>query len=489
MKIAFISSEAVPYAKTGGLADVAGSLPKALERLGCQVKLFIPKYHSINENEFNLRYNWEIGEIPVKISKHTRSVHVYQSVLPSSSVETYFIDCPHYFHRDQIYTDGFDEDERFILFNRSVIETLQRLKWAPDVIHCNDWQTGLTPLYLKENYAWDKLFDATAALFTIHNIGYQGRFSSLAAKNADIRDDLFYPHSPVEYNGDFSFMKTGIMFSEIINTVSETYAKEILTPEFGAGMEDVLQQRKEDLFGILNGVDYSEWDPGTDRFLQHNYSAEDLSGKKENKKFLLKQFGMNFKKEVPLIGIVSRMVSQKGFDLFEQASEELMKLDAQWIILGSGEEKYEEMFMSLHQKHPEKVAVYIGFNSELSHIVEAGADIFLMPSLYEPCGLNQIYSLKYGTVPIVRKTGGLADTVRDWFESKQSPDGGNGFSFYNYSPEDFFNSVKAALEIFKNKKVWQRIQTNGMKEDFSWDASAKKYMALYNLAIKKKTAK
>ena len=487
MKVAFVSSEAVPYAKTGGLADVAGSLPKALERLGCEVKLFIPKYYLINEKEFNLHYNWEIGEIPVKISKHTRLVHVYQSIVPDSSVEIYFIDCPHYFHRDQIYTDGFDEDERFIIFNRGVIETLQRLKWAPDVIHCNDWQSGLIPLYLKENYAWDKLFSSTSTLFTIHNIGYQGRFSRLTAKSADIREDLFYPNSPIEYLGDFSFMKTAIMYSEIINTVSETYAKEILTPEFGAGMEDVLQQRKDDLFGILNGIDYSEWNSETDKFLHHHYSIKDLSGKEENKKFLLKQFEMNFHQDIPLIGIVSRMVNQKGFDLFEQSSEELMKKDAQWIILGSGEEKYEEMFMNLHQKYPEKVAVYIGFNNELSHIVEAGTDMFLMPSLYEPCGLNQIYSLKYGTVPIVRKTGGLADTVRDWIESKQNGNSlGNGFSFYRYLPEVLIKTVGNALKTFQDKRTWKKIQLNGMAENFSWDASAKKYIDLYNLALKKK---
>ncbi len=490
MKIAFVSSEAVPYAKTGGLADVAGSLPKALERLGCEVKLFIPKYYSINENEFNLHYNWEIGEIPVKISKHTRLVHVYQSVVPGSSIEVYFIDCPHYFHRDQLYTDGFDEDERFILFNRSVIETLQRLKWAPDVVHCNDWQCGLLPFYLKENYAWDMLFSRTSTLFTIHNIGYQGRFSKLSTKKAEIREELFYQNSPIEYRGDFSFMKTGIMYSDIINTVSETYAKEILTPEFGAGMEDVLQQRKDDLFGILNGIDYSEWNPETDKFLRQHFSLKNLKGKQENKKFLLKQFGLNFNLDIPLIGIVSRMVSQKGFDLFEKASEELMKLEAQWIILGSGQEKYEEMFMNLHHKYPEKVAVYIGFNNELSHIVEAGIDMFLMPSLYEPCGLNQIYSLKYGSVPIVRQTGGLADTVHDWIVSKQNgSSSGNGFSFQNNSSEELCNVLRDALNTFKDKKTWKKIQTNGMKEDFSWDNSAKKYIDLYNLAVKKKGAK
>jgi starch synthase len=486
MKIAFICSEAVPYAKTGGLADVAGSLPKALEQLGCEVKLFIPKYYSIAESEFGLHYNWEIGEIPIKIKNHVRYAHVYQSVLPGSTVEVNFIDCPHYFHRDQIYTDGFDEDERFILFSRGVIEALQRLKWSPDVIHCNDWQTGLIPLYIKENYAWDSLFKSTASIFTIHNIGYQGRFSANTIKNASIRETLFYPESPIEYHGDFSFMKTGIMFSDVINTVSNTYAKELLTPEFGGGMETVLQERKKYLFGILNGVDYSEWSPEIDKFLPFHYSQNNLEGKIKNKEYLLNKFGLKFDNSVPIIGIVSRMVSQKGFDLVEEASEELMKLNAQWIILGSGEDRYEEMFRSLQLSYPDRVAVYIGFNNELSHLVEAGTDMFLMPSFYEPCGLNQIYSLKYGTVPVVRRTGGLADTVRDWTVGKSTNNvSGTGFTFYDYDSNALTDTVKKAVDTYADKLSWEKLQLNGMKENFSWQTSAEKYIILYNNIIKK----
>lgn len=487
MKIAFICSEAVPYAKTGGLADVAVSLPKALEELGCKVKLFIPKYYSIDESEFGLRYNWEIGEIPVKINNHTRYAHVYQSILPGSSVEVNFIDCPHYFHRDQIYTDGFDEDERFILFCRSVIEAIQRLKWSPDIIHCNDWQTGLIPLYLKENYAWDKLYKSTATIFTIHNIAYQGRFSRNTVKNALIREQLFYPESPIEYHGDFSFMKTAIMFSDVINTVSTTYAKEILTPEFGGGMETVLKQREKSLYGILNGVDYSEWNPKNDKFLPFHYSLDNVEGKAKNKQYLLDKFGLKFNINFPVIGIVSRMVSQKGFDLVEEASKELMKFNAQWIILGTGEDRFEEMFRNLQLSYPEKVAVYIGFNNELSHLVEAGVDMFLMPSQYEPCGLNQIYSLKYGTVPIVRKIGGLADTVNDWFEYKlKGNESGTGFTFYNYEYHALIDTVKKAINTFADKKIWGKIQLNGMKNNFSWQASAGKYLELYNEILRKK---
>ncbi len=487
MKTAFVSSEVFPYAKTGGLADVAGALPKALEKLGCSVKIFLPKYYSIDEAKFGLHYNWEIGEIPIKISEHTRSVHIYQTVLPGSGIDVYFIDCPHYFHRDRFYTNSFDEDERFILFNKAVIEIIQRLKWTPDIIHCNDWQTGLIPLYIKDNYGWDQLFKNTSSVYTIHNIGYQGNFASKTVQHASIRDDLFFPDSSIELNGEISFMKTGIMYAEIINTVSKTYAKEILTPEYGAGMENFLRERKEDLFGILNGVDYEMWNPEKDKFIPFQYSVNNIEEKFKNKKFLLERFNLKFDEKVPLIGIVSRMASQKGFDLFEEAANDLLSLNARWIILGSGEDKYEDMFRSLQEKFPEKLAAYIGFNNELSHLIEAGADMFLMPSHYEPCGLNQIYSLKYGTVPIVRKTGGLADTVRDWHEFKyKGAKTGSGFSFNDYSAYALISTVRRAIDLFGNKKVWKAIQANGMKDNFSWESSAEKYLEIYKLAKEKR---
>jgi starch synthase len=488
MKIAFVTSEAFPYAKTGGLADVSGALPKALEKFGCEVKLFMPRYYLIDESKFDLHYNWEIGEISIKVGSHFRYVHIYQSRLPNSNVEVNFIDCPHYFHRDQIYTDGFDEDERFILFSKAVIETLQRLKWAPDVIHANDWPTGLIPLFIKENYGWDKLFSKTASVFTIHNIGYQGRFGKDAIFKAEIKPELFYPESPIEFHGDVSFMKTAINYSDIINTVSKTYAKEILTPEFGAGLEGVLKQRGNDLYGILNGVDYSLWNPEKDTLIPFNFSINNLEGKKKNKKFLLNKVNLKFSSDVPVIGIISRMVSQKGFDLFENTLNELMKLNVQWIILGSGEEKYEEMFTELQHYYPEKVFTYIGFNNEMSHLIEAGTDMLLMPSLYEPCGLNQIYSLKYGTVPIVRKTGGLADTVYDWDEANLNhSQNGNGFSFSEYTGEAMFSAIIRAINYFGKKPIWEKIISNGMMENFSLENSAKEYIKLYKIAASKKS--
>jgi starch synthase len=304
---------------------------------------------------------------------------------------------------------------------------------------------------------------------------------------AEIRGDLYYPNGPVEFEDSVSFMKAGIVFSDIINTVSNKYSHEILTEEYGAGLHKALHSRKEDVFGILNGVDYDEWDPETDKFLPYKFSIKDLSGKTKNKKFLMDHFNLPFDENRPLIGVVSRLVMQKGFDIFSGAIKSLMNLDAQFIILGSGEDKYETFFRGLPEYFPGKIGTYIGYNDELSHLIEAGADIFLMPSRYEPCGLNQIYSLKYGTVPVVRKTGGLADTVKDWDEENHFGfDHGTGFSFYDYTSFALSSSVERAVNVFKQKDIWKKIQHNGMKLDFSWKKSAEKYMELYKLAKEKR---
>ena len=484
MNIAYISSEVVPYIKTGGLADVAGFLPKILAKFGCDVKVFLPLYSSIQRKKFPLVHRADIGELNITVAGKTRTVNLYQTTLPGSNVEVNFIECPYYFDRSSIYTNDPDEDERFILFSKGIMEVLLKLNWSPDIIHCNDWQSGLIPLYVKDNYRHHSIFAKTRTLFTIHNIGYQGKFPYSALVNADLNNSYFFTEGPVVTDNNFSFLKTGIWFSDIITTVSETYAKEILTPEFGSGLENVLIFRKDSLYGILNGIDYSLWNPETDPYIPFNYSGEDLSGKLKNKKFLLYNFNLNFIDNIPLIGIVSRFASQKGFDIFADAVPDLMLLNAQWIILGSGDEKYESFFKTITGYYPRKVAAHIGFNEELSHLVEAGADIFLMPSHYEPCGLNQIYSLKYGTVPVVRKTGGLADTVKDWDELRYSGnDNGNGFSFFDYSSFALSLSVKRAVSTFQYKDTWHKIQTNGMGNDFSWDSSAAKYYSLYEKLI------
>ncbi|MBA4310074.1 MAG: glycogen synthase GlgA [Chlorobiaceae bacterium] len=483
MKIAFVSSEVEPFAKTGGLGDVA-ALPKALKNLGHDVKVFMPKYALVDHSKFDLDYDWSIGEIPIRVAGNVYNVNVYHSTLPESYVEIYFIDSPHFYNRNHIYTTDIDEDERFILFSKAVIESLQRLKWKPDVIHCNDWQTGLIPLYIKDNYAWDKFFETVATVITIHNIGYQGRFSPASLSKAEIRSELFYLNSPVETMGEVNFLKTGLMFADAINTVSETYAKEIMTYEYGSGLDGVLHYRAKDFRGIVNGVDYSVWNPETDKHIPFHFSVGDLSGKLENKKVLLKKMRLPFHENIPLIGIVSRLVSQKGFDLLENSINELMEINAQWIILGSGEERYEELFRSMAFSFPDKVSVYLGFNNGLSHLIEAGSDIFLMPSIYEPCGLNQIYSLRYGTVPVVRKTGGLADTVHDWNNSLEEGEGaGNGFTFDEPNSEELISTVNRAVSYFNNKIIWNKIIRNGMIKNYSWDFSANKYLELYKHAI------
>jgi starch synthase len=489
MKIAIAATEAAPYAKTGGLADVIGSLPKALEKLGCEIKVFMPKYWQVDDNKYELTYDSSIGEMPIRVNGHTRSVHILRSKLAGSNVDIYFVDCPHYFYRKYIYTMDPDEDERFILFCKAVIEALQRLHWAPDVVHCNDWQTGLIPAFLKDNYSWDHMFDRTATVMAIHNIAYQGRFSKESVRKAELKQNLFYPGGPYEFQNSFSFLKAGILFSEIISTVSETYAREILTYEFGLGMNDVLRQRKDDLYGILNGADYDHWNPEIDTHIPFHYSTKNISNKLKNKKHLLKNTTLEFNENIPVIGMVSRLVAQKGFDLIADVISELMLLDVQWVILGSGEDRYEELFSRIGRAIPHKMWAYIGFSNELAHLIEAGSDIFLMPSHYEPCGLNQIYSLKYGTVPIVRKTGGLADTVQDWHENaSRGLSNGDGFSFNQATGYALFSTIHRAIETFKDKKTWEQIQANGMKRDYSWKESAKKYIALYNKAIDKRRA-
>lgn len=484
MKIAIAASEVFPFAKTGGLGDVVGTLPTALQKLGHEVKVFIPLYSLIDHERYDLAYCWKVGEMPIRVNGKILNVNVFESFLPNTEVEIFFVNFPPFYHRGTIYTNDIDEDERFILFNKAVIESLQRLNWQPDIIHCNDWQTGLIPLYIKDNYNWDKFFDNTATVITIHNIGYQGRFPKETLYKAEIRESLFYQNSPIEVWGSVSFLKTGLIYADAVNTVSETYAGEITTSEYGAGLEGVLIYRVNDFYGILNGADYSIWNPENDRHIPFHYSINELNNKYENKKFLLNSVNLPYNPNVPLIGIISRFVSQKGLDLFSDVSSELMNLNVQWLILGSGESKFEEMFKSLAYNYPNKVYTYIGFNNELAHLIEAASDIFLMPSRYEPCGLNQIYSMKYGTVPIVRKTGGLADTVQDWDEMNYlGYNFGNGFSFNDQTGFALYSSIIRALRYFQNKNIWNKIIRNGMSRNYSWEVSAKKYVELYNKAI------
>jgi len=486
MRIAFAASEMIPFAKTGGLGEVSGTLPIELEKLGHDVKVFMPKYYEINEYEYNHHYDSLIGELKITIGGYEHSVHAFYGKLPNSNVDAYFVHYPNFFHRSKIYTEDWDEDERFILFSKAVIQILQKLGWAPDILHANDWQTGLLPVFLRETFGWDSLFHKTKTVFTIHNIGYQGRFSLESYKKAELPLHLYENDGILSHENDSNFMKAAIMYSDVINTVSETYAKELLTKQYGAGMDGYLWQRYNDYYGIINGVDYKIWNPEKDKYIPVNYSMNDLSGKLENKAALLDKVGIPFDQDIPLIGIITRLVIQKGIDIIVEALPELLELNVQFVVLGSGKKQYEQYFKYYAQTAPGKLHVHIGYNEELAHQIEAGADIFLMPSQYEPCGLNQIYSLKYGTVPVVRKTGGLADTVQDWNEyNDYGQDIGNGFSFNEYSSKALVHSVKRAINDFHNKPVWKKIQHNGMIKDYSWEASAKKYFELYQAALLK----
>ncbi len=483
MNVAIVASECAPYAKTGGLADVVGALPKYLSALGVDVKIFLPKYDTIDEKKFGLKYLDSIGELNVRVGGFPRSVQVLTALLPNSNVTVYFIDCREYYHRGKIYTENWDEDERFILLNKAVIELCQKLQWAPDVFHCNDWQTGLMPVFVKDSYSWDRMFDHSAFLYSIHNIGYQGRFSFDTLAKAELGQHYGYGGA-LDFQNSFCMMKGGILFSEVINTVSETYAQEVLTPQYGSGMEEFLLIRQNDFVGVLNGIDIEDWNPSLDKHIPFHFSANDLANKKKNKQFLLEKTSLKFDEKIPVIGIISRLVAQKGFDLIADAISDLMELDAQWVILGSGEEKFEHLFTAMSSTLPDKCWTYLGFNNDLAHLIEAGADMFLMPSHYEPCGLNQMYSLQYGTVPIVRKTGGLADTVHDWHEAQHLGTGnGNGFSFYDATGNALFSTVKRAIDSFNIPDEWRTIQQNGMKMDLSWEHSAKEYIKLYERAI------
>lgn len=481
MKVCFACSECYPYVKTGGLGDVCGSLPKSLAELGCESKVFLPLYGGIKTLTYGLNQIDTLQNIPVKIGDSEHTFNVWFGTLPDSKVPVYFIDCPYYFHRELPYTSDRDEDERFILFQQAVLMTLQRLEWSPDIIHCNDWQTGLIPVYLKTTFAWDKLFEDTKTILSIHNIGYQGRFSKESITAAGLSMEQFYPMGPFEIDGGFSFLKAGIVYCDLITTVSPTYAKEIQTEEYGAGLEGVLQIRSQSLVGILNGIDTDIWNPMKDKYIKAHYSVDDIEEKEINKKNLIDRIEFKYKKDRPVIGLISRLTSQKGFDLMKPFLYSLLgSNDLQLVVLGSGEAQYEDLFRTASYSFPGKLFFWSGYNTELSHLITAGADMFLMPSKYEPCGLNQMYSLAYGTVPIVRKVGGLADTVKDYHEFDEK---GNGFSFEDYQADALEKTIYRALRIYEDKDIWKAIMERGMSEDFSWEHSAKEYLNLYEKLV------
>lgn len=478
LRICLISSEIAPLAKTGGLADVTSALARHLHERDHDVRVFVPFYGSIETAKLQPLPVEFLQRVPIDLGGRTFSFTAHTASLPGSSLMLYLIECPPLYDRGTLYTDDPDEHLRFLLLTRAAIESCQRMGWGPDILHCNDWQTALAPLFLRTLYKWDGLFARTRTMLTIHNIGYQGTFPAGILDDIGIGEDSDLLHQDDLRHGHINFLKTGLLYADVITTVSPTYAKEIQTSEFGMGLEDLLKHRKADLFGILNGVDYSEWSPEQDKLIPHKFSAKDLSGKKKNKEALLKRVGLQFDETVPLVGIVSRFTSQKGFELLRDPLPKLLaERFFQLVVLGSGEAKYEEFFRTLQRRFPKQVHLHAGFDNELAHWIEAGADIFLMPSQYEPCGLNQMYSLRYGTLPIVRKTGGLADTV-DLYNPENKT--GNGFVFDHFNSAGVHWALDAALEIYKDRDTWEKIMQNAMAEDFSWDRQVRKYEDLYN---------
>ncbi len=484
MKIAFACSEIVPFTKTGGLADVAGALSKFLHKRGVDVRPFMPLYKNINLGEYNLIPVEFAQNIPIKMGPLNLSFSLY-TVHDSNGLATYFIHCPHLYGRESIYTSDWDEGIRFAFFSRAVIEACQYMGWAPDIFHIHDWHTSLIPIYLKTIYSWDKLFANSKTLLTLHNLGYQGIFSSkmLPYFALDHIANLLYREDLQK--GLVNFMKTGILYADYLSTVSPTYAKEIQTPFYGFGLDKLLKARKEKLVGILNGIDYSIWDPVNDPYIPYRYSIKKLTGKKKNKQFLIQNTKLNISLDIPLAGVVSRLTYQKGFDLmFDSIPPLLRNREMGMVVLGTGEKKYEQFFSWLSHTFPEKVAYIGGYSEFLAHLIEAGSDIFIMPSLFEPCGLNQMYSLRYGTLPIVRKTGGLADSVK---HIDPNSDSGTGFVFEHFSPHGLSWALNLALDYWKNKKLWRSALKRAMLEDFSWDKQGEKYLKLYRDIIENRS--
>ena len=477
LKVLIATPEAIPFAKTGGLADVTGALPKVLQGLGCEVRLIMPFYRQIQESGEKAEIKDTGIQVSVSLGFRELSVPVFQS--SANNVPAYFLKRDEYYDRKYLYTmpdgDYFDNAERFILFSRAVVEAIKKLNFKPDIIHCHDWQTGLISAFLKTIYKNDQFFADTKTVFTIHNIAYQGQFPQSHFPLTGLPHEIFTPDG-IEFWGNMNLLKAGIVFSDIITTVSEKYSKEIQTPEFGYGLEGILMAKKDNLFGVLNGVDYDDWSPEKDKFIISKYDYKDLSGKAKCRQDLLKEYSLNLSDDAPVIGIISRLADQKGFDILSQAMEELMSMNIGIVVLGTGEKKYHDLFAELAKKYPKKLGVKITFDNKIAHKIEAGSDMFLMPSKYEPCGLNQIYSLKYGTIPIVRATGGLDDTIDD-YDPKVAE--GNGFKFNEYSSKALIVKVNKALEAFSDKKEWKKLVLNAMQQDFSWERSAKRYVELY----------
>lgn len=473
-KILFVTSEAHPLIKTGGLADVCGSLPKALADLSHDIKLIIPNYQAL-KTDASVRYL-------CSLRIDNRNINILETRMPDSPVVVWLVDYPAYYnYPGNPYVDELGEPwpnnaERFALLCKVAVEAaMNRIgqDWQPDVVHCNDWQTGLVPAFLSLEYA------APKTVFTIHNMAYQGLFPASTAELLNIPSQLWHLGG-LEFHDMLSFIKGGLVYANYITTVSPTYALEIQTAEYGYGLEGLLEHRNTSLGGIINGIDMEQWDPASDVYLSEHYSAAKLNNKQLNKARLQERFGLAVDASIPLFGLIGRLVEQKGIDLIVACLPEMAKLNLQFVLLGSGDKAFEQQLQALADLYPEKIAITLGYNEGLAHLIEAGADSFLMPSRFEPCGLNQMYSQRYGTPPIVRSTGGLADTVTDSMPETIADKTASGIVFAEASPGALLEAIKRCLLLYSDPDIWQQIQQNAMAKDFSWLQSAKQYLALYD---------
>ncbi len=480
LRVLFVASEGVPFAKTGGLADVVGTLPQALEDQGVEIKVLMPYYGMVKQGKVPTTLIAEDLEVDLGLINHP-----FNLLAPAASGSPfYFVERDEFYERSQLYGtprgDYFDNLERFAFFCGAVLPFCRALDFHPDVIHCHDWQSALVPVYLRHRWAGEDLLAGTKTVFTIHNLAYQGLFPKEKYPLLGL-DWSLYSMDGLEYYGKINLLKGGIVSADAVTTVSPTYSVEIQTPEFGYGLEGVLKTRAAQLHGILNGVDYKDWSPETDTLIPAKFSPDDLKGKAADKKALMAAFGLDPKLAgAPILAIISRLADQKGFDLVEQILPQLMKQKLMVVILGTGEEKYHRWLQAEAPKYKGRLGVKIAFDNQLAHLMEAGADMFLMPSRYEPCGLNQIYSMKYGTIPVVRATGGLADTVTPVGDPKIP---GTGFVFTDYTPEAFLKAIYTALDAYADQDLWRRIMQQAMNQDFSWKVSARKYLELYKSLV------
>jgi len=481
LKIAFMASEMIPLAKTGGLADVAGALPKYLSRQpGLELVAFLPFYREVKKKNLRLEPVLEKINLDWPGPEKDFSVFAYQA----EGFKIYLIKNDFYFDRDYLYGtpqgDYPDNGERFALFSLAALQVMKRLGFQPDLIHAHDWQAAIIFAYLKHSYQNDPFFRKTASLFTVHNLAYQGLFPREILSRIGLPEYLFNPED-LEFYGKVNFLKAGLLYATAISTVSPTYSQEIQTPEFGCGLDGVLRKRADWLFGIMNGIDYGEWNPETDPALPMNYSARDWTGKKVCRQVLLSQYQLPVEADQPVVGMVSRLAGQKGFDLLVESLEEIFKRDLLLIILGTGEQKIQELLKQAQQKYRNRLGLKIAFDDRLARLIYAGSDYFLIPSRYEPCGLTQMYSLRYGTIPVVRSTGGLKDSVTEFDPQTLT---GHGFRFDRYQTEDLVKALDRALSFYEKEPYWSALKQQAMKADFSWEKSAAAYLELYLKLVK-----